>query len=198
MIHIISNFSFFIFFKKSVCILYWNEGICGCWNIGNCETNGFKWCLKRKCLERHTFHEVLRIIVSWGMREMTIDIKKMWIIKCLTPYQEEAHVSTRTEDKIHLRSKQFGQKTPAATHSKHKSIIIQYFCCNMSRFQFPQRWLWSCICSLLLYVWSCMYGKLDRNIVQLQVIAEITYCWFPQLDNYADYYCKDSCCNFHY
>ena len=115
MIHIIFKFCYFIFFKKSVCIGYWNEGICGCWNIGNCETNGFKWCLKRKCLERHTFHEVLRIIVSWGMREMTIDIKKMWIIKCLTPYQEEAHVSTRTEDKIHLRSKQFGQKTPAAT-----------------------------------------------------------------------------------
>ena len=26
-------------------------------------------------------------------------------------------------------------------------------------------------------------GTVDGSIVQLQVIAEITYCWFPQLDN---------------
>ena len=65
---------------------------------------------------------------------MTIDIKKMWIIKCLTPYQEDISqllTTQHTQDKIHLRSKQFGQKTPAATLPMpqihhHPIFVLQY------------------------------------------------------------------------
>ena len=132
---------------------------------------------------------------------MTMDIKKMWIIKCLTPYQEDITCLTATklaEDKIHLRSKQFGQKTPAATAPMpqihhHPIFVLQY----VKLTQFYQHFNFLAgdfeaafvrivvVCLKLCDVWDP--GMVDGNIVQLQVIAEITYCWFPQLDNnYAD------------